>query len=276
MRRRVTAPDDTRSPAAGTDVAPRSAGRAAGLPSTRANLRTRSRRLPDRACGTPDCPSRDGRSRRRALSSPRHQRRPWMPVARGSAATRDSHQAGNVCLRKGGRVATRLLTIERAVRATGLPSRTIHRADSRRPPPRHEAYLEGWLESTRGSPKYARRRTGYPSQQPACSPRRRADDPDAAHPRAAADGVRARVRASRGRRLPGERSPGDPARWHGRVSRPWRERGRGTAQRSQTFDLEDDARDFDGARAAAQADRRDPALLADEITLCETSSVSGR
>jgi integrase len=46
----------------------------------------------------------------------------------------------------------------------------------------------------------------------------------------------------------------------------WREGGRGTAQPSRTFDLEDDARDFD-RRVRRLKQTGDPALLADEITL---------
>lgn len=48
----------------------------------------------------------------------------------------------------------------------------------------------------------------------------------------------------------------------------WREGGRGTAQPSRTFDLEDDARDFD-RRVRRLKQTGDPALLADEITLRE-------
>jgi hypothetical protein len=45
----------------------------------------------------------------------------------------------------------------------------------------------------------------------------------------------------------------------------WREGGRGTAQLSRTFDLEDDAWDFD--RRVRRLKQGDPALFADEITL---------
>jgi integrase len=46
----------------------------------------------------------------------------------------------------------------------------------------------------------------------------------------------------------------------------WRQGGRGTVQSSRTFDLEDDARDFD-RRVRRLKQTGDPALLADEITL---------
>ena len=46
----------------------------------------------------------------------------------------------------------------------------------------------------------------------------------------------------------------------------WRQGGRGTVQSSRTFDLEDDARDFD-RRVRRLKQAGDPALLADEITL---------
>ena len=46
----------------------------------------------------------------------------------------------------------------------------------------------------------------------------------------------------------------------------WREAGRGSAQRSRTFDLADDASDFD-RRVRRLKQTGDPALLADEISL---------
>jgi integrase len=46
----------------------------------------------------------------------------------------------------------------------------------------------------------------------------------------------------------------------------WREAGRGSAQRSRTFDVADDARDFD-RRVRRLKQTGDPALLADEISL---------
>src|SRR3954454_18218478 len=54
----------------------------------------------------------------------------------------------------------------------------------------------------------------------------------------------------------------------------WRQGGRGTVQSSRTFDLEDDARDFD-RRVRRLKQTGDPALLADEITVRDTSSASG-
>jgi integrase len=48
----------------------------------------------------------------------------------------------------------------------------------------------------------------------------------------------------------------------------WREGGRGTTQPSRTFDLEDDARDFD-RRVRRLKQTGDPALLADDVTLRE-------
>lgn len=46
----------------------------------------------------------------------------------------------------------------------------------------------------------------------------------------------------------------------------WREAGRGTANRSRTFDHENDAMDFD-RRVRRLKQTGDPALLADEMTL---------
>ena len=46
----------------------------------------------------------------------------------------------------------------------------------------------------------------------------------------------------------------------------WREAGRGTANRSRTFDHENDAIDFD-RRVRRLKQTGDPALLADEMTL---------
>jgi hypothetical protein len=46
----------------------------------------------------------------------------------------------------------------------------------------------------------------------------------------------------------------------------WRQGGHGTVQSSRTFDLEDDARDFD-RRVRRLKQTGDPALLADEPTL---------
>jgi hypothetical protein len=48
----------------------------------------------------------------------------------------------------------------------------------------------------------------------------------------------------------------------------WREGGRGSQERSRTFDVEDDAREFD-RRVRRLKQTGDPALFADDVTLRE-------